>query len=242
VIDERDLEQAERIFAPPERSFEGFIRRRDAKRRNRRIAAGVVGMAVFVAAIWIVTSVGPLERSETPVPGGDVTGPAETGPAVVDPLAGLTPTPYDPSLAERWSGDSSVTGAGAYSMPPLDYSLPPVASYSFHNPNSGMNIYWVALDPDAGPVSGGSSPLAVTLAGYDAIYQRIAPTDAGGSLDLWIIDLGDTKVRINLEAPQNVGANKLEKAYEIIASVQAPPRPDDLVSLTFWLPVGWDSK
>jgi hypothetical protein len=152
----------------------------------------------------------------------------------------LTPTPYDPSLAERWLGASSH--AGAYSMPPLDYSLPPVARYSFHNPYSGMNIEWVALDPDAEPVSGGSSPLAVSLAGHDAIYQRIAPTEAGGSLDLWIIDLGDTKVRINLEAPQSAGTNELEKAYEIIASVQMPPRPDDRVSLTFWLPVGWDSK
>jgi hypothetical protein len=204
-------------------------------RRNQRIAAGVVGIAVFVAAIWIVTSVSSLDRSDTSVvPAEEVTGPA------VDPLAGLTPTPYDPSLAELWPGASSH--AGAYSTPPLDYSLPPVASYSFHNPYSGMNIEWVALGPDAGPASGGSSALAVSLADHDAIYQRIAPTEAGGSLDLWIMDLGNTKVRINLEAPLDAGANELEKAYEIIASVKAPPRPDDLISLTFWLPVAWDSK
>jgi hypothetical protein len=44
-----------------------------------RIAAGVVGIAVFVAAIWVVASVSSLNRSQTSVvPGGDVTGPAET--------------------------------------------------------------------------------------------------------------------------------------------------------------------
>jgi hypothetical protein len=71
---------------PPPDGFERLLRRRDRKRRNQRIAAGVVGMAVFVAAIWVVTSLGPLNPSETSVvPGGDVTGPAETGPAETAP-------------------------------------------------------------------------------------------------------------------------------------------------------------
>jgi hypothetical protein len=66
VIDERDLEQAERIFPPPEGSFDRFLRRRDRKRRNRRIAAGVVGIAVFVAAVWIVTSGASTDRTQSP--------------------------------------------------------------------------------------------------------------------------------------------------------------------------------
>jgi Tol biopolymer transport system component len=78
VIDERDLEQAERVFTPPDGSFDRFLRRRDRKRRNRRISAGVVGIAVFVAAVWAVTAGGSLDRSETPA----VSGSAETGPAV----------------------------------------------------------------------------------------------------------------------------------------------------------------
>jgi hypothetical protein len=81
VIEEKDLEQAERVFAPPEGSFDRFIRRRNRKRRNQRIAAGVVGIAVFVAAVWIVMSGLSLDRSEKSVaPAGEVTGPAETGP------------------------------------------------------------------------------------------------------------------------------------------------------------------
>jgi hypothetical protein len=91
VIDEKDLEQAERVFIPPERSFDRFLRLRDRRRRNRRIAAGVVGIAVFVAAVWIVTSGLSLDRSETSVvPGGDVTGPVDTGPAIRGPYE------YDP--------------------------------------------------------------------------------------------------------------------------------------------------
>lgn len=66
MIDERDLEQAERIFPPPEGSFDRFLRRRDRKRRNRRIAAGVVGIAVFVAAVWIVTSGASTDRTQSP--------------------------------------------------------------------------------------------------------------------------------------------------------------------------------
>jgi hypothetical protein len=77
------LERADRAVADvplPADGLEGLERRRDRKRRNQRIAAGVVGVAAFVAAIWIVTSVGSLDGSGTSVgPAGDVTGPTETG-------------------------------------------------------------------------------------------------------------------------------------------------------------------
>jgi hypothetical protein len=55
---------------PPPDGFERMLRRRDRKRRNQRITAGVVGIAVFVAAVWIVTSIGSFDRKQTPaVPG-----------------------------------------------------------------------------------------------------------------------------------------------------------------------------
>ena len=46
--------------------FERLVRRRDRKRRNQRITAGVVGIAVFVAAIWVVTTAGSFDRTTTP--------------------------------------------------------------------------------------------------------------------------------------------------------------------------------
>jgi hypothetical protein len=82
MIDERErFEEAFELFDRPEPAWDRLIRRRDRKRRNQRIAAGVVGIAVFVAAIWIVTSGLSLDRSEKSVaPAGEVTGPAETAP------------------------------------------------------------------------------------------------------------------------------------------------------------------
>ena len=59
--------------------FERLVRRRDRKRRNQRIAAGVVGIAVFVAAVWIVTSGGVFDRSTPAVPGSE-TRPTQTAP------------------------------------------------------------------------------------------------------------------------------------------------------------------
>jgi hypothetical protein len=84
TILERDLE---RITRPAGFTFDDLERRRGRKRRNQRIAAGVVGIAVFVAAVLIVTNGLSLDLSETPsVPAGSgTTGPAETGPAVAGP-------------------------------------------------------------------------------------------------------------------------------------------------------------
>jgi hypothetical protein len=50
-------------------TLEGFHDRRDRKRRNQRIAAGVVGIAVFVAAVLIVTTGGRLDLSKPAVSG-----------------------------------------------------------------------------------------------------------------------------------------------------------------------------
>jgi hypothetical protein len=79
VIDEREIvRRAVEALDPPEPAFERLRHRRDRKRRNQRITAGIVGIAVFVAAVWVVTSGGVFDRSETSVvPGGDVTGPGD---------------------------------------------------------------------------------------------------------------------------------------------------------------------
>lgn len=81
TILERDLE---RVSRPASFTVDDVRLRRDRKRRNQRIAAGVVGIAVFVVAIRIVTSVSSLDRSDSSVV------PAEDGtaPAVQAQLAG----------------------------------------------------------------------------------------------------------------------------------------------------------
>jgi hypothetical protein len=74
------LERAERAVSvvplPPD-GLDGLHRRRDRKRRNQRLSAGVVGIAVFVAAVLIVTTGTPFVRTETPAfPGAAGNGPA----------------------------------------------------------------------------------------------------------------------------------------------------------------------
>jgi Tol biopolymer transport system component len=110
------LDRADRAVAHvplPADGLEGLQRRRDRKRRNQRIAAGVVGIAVFVAAVWIVTSVGSSDRTQTPaVPGG-----TETGPAT--PPAGTGPETFliDLNTGEMTRLPESIAGVG-YSVSP----------------------------------------------------------------------------------------------------------------------------
>ena len=77
------LERVGERFAFPDEAFERLERRRDRKRRNQRIAAGVVGIAVFVAAIWVIATGGPFDRTQ----------PAVTGPTV-PPAPGVPEVDY----------------------------------------------------------------------------------------------------------------------------------------------------
>jgi Tol biopolymer transport system component len=99
----------------PEPAFERLVLRRDRKRRNNRIAAGIVGIAVFVAAVWIVTSVGSVDRPQTPaVPGG-----AETGPTPAPP-GGTGRVPYliDLNTGELTPLPTSIAGGLGFQVSP----------------------------------------------------------------------------------------------------------------------------
>lgn len=60
------LERFAPLFEAPEPSFQGFLRRRDRKDRKRRIAAGVVAIAVFVAPIAFLAGLLSSDRTQTP--------------------------------------------------------------------------------------------------------------------------------------------------------------------------------
>src|SRR5688572_29903706 len=70
---ERELDR----LAPPRIPFDRLINRRDRKRRNQRIRAGVLGLAIAIAGGWLGLSA---IRSMPPV-------------AVDDPTPRPTPTP-----------------------------------------------------------------------------------------------------------------------------------------------------
>ena len=164
MIDERKVfERSFRRYEPEGGSFERLARRRDRKRRNQRIAAGVVGIAVFVAAVWIVTSGGVFDRSPTSVvPAGTgpvQTGPAETGPAVTGPPYLYDPVPRgeDPSFVGFEGG---LPPEGVLPSEPLrgelvmeDGSIPP--SFWWHtNLYADGRLIW-ATEVPADPGEGG---------------------------------------------------------------------------------------
>jgi Tol biopolymer transport system component len=68
VIDQQSVERAAERFQLPDGSFERLELRRDRKRRDQRIRAGVLGVAIAVAVGWLgINAI----RSTDPVPGGD---------------------------------------------------------------------------------------------------------------------------------------------------------------------------
>jgi Tol biopolymer transport system component len=96
VIDQESVERAAERFKAPDGALERLIRRRDRKRRNQRIAAGVVGIAFFVAAVWIVTSVGSFNNTPQPAVQPTPTPPPGTAPGtyLLDLNTGeMTPLP-----------------------------------------------------------------------------------------------------------------------------------------------------
>ena len=60
------IERVGERFPFPEAAFERMVDRRDRKRRNQRLAAAAVGIAVFVAAVAFVLNGNPFDRGERP--------------------------------------------------------------------------------------------------------------------------------------------------------------------------------
>jgi hypothetical protein len=79
-------------------TLDEFHARRDRRRRNQRISAGVVAIAVFVGAILIVTVGGLSDRAETPALTGPAPGPAPATERVG--FIGLPPGGAAPSTPE----------------------------------------------------------------------------------------------------------------------------------------------
>jgi hypothetical protein len=77
----------------PADGLERLQRRRDRKNRNQRITAGTVGIAVFVAVIWFVTSGELADRTLTPGTSRP-TGPAEPSVTVPTVSPPITTAPY----------------------------------------------------------------------------------------------------------------------------------------------------
>ena len=98
-------QEAHRIGAHPN-ALESMLRRRDRKRRNQRVVAGVVGIAVFVAAIWIVTSSGSSDRTQTPANEPSTVNPTDAAEDVVRGFLAAFGA-FDPGAAMTYVADDT---------------------------------------------------------------------------------------------------------------------------------------
>jgi Tol biopolymer transport system component len=115
VIDQRSVERAAERFRLPEGSFERLVRRRNRKRRNQRIRAGVVGLAVAVAAILAgaitIGSTDPKPAQETPTPSPTPSPAVNPGLDVAIDLSTGEATPLPESI-------TTIQDAGNYRISP----------------------------------------------------------------------------------------------------------------------------
>ena len=98
MIDEREIVQrAVQRLVPPEPALDRLIRRRGRKRRNDRIAGGIVGVAVVVAIVWAAATSGPVDL--TLPPGSSA--PPKPSVAPEAGVPGLPPVGATPSAPEH---------------------------------------------------------------------------------------------------------------------------------------------
>jgi dipeptidyl aminopeptidase/acylaminoacyl peptidase len=112
--------------------YDALLRRRDRKRRYQRITAGVVGIAVFVAAVWAVTTGGSFNWTQQPA--------IEPTPT---PPAGIAPeTAYliDLNTGEMTPLPESIAGNFGYAVSP-DRTM---VAYSSHT--GTPQIFTASLD------------------------------------------------------------------------------------------------
>jgi hypothetical protein len=122
MIDDRELfERAVERFAPPERSFERLVERRDRKHRNRRIRAGVVALVVTAIGTGALlqafpTGLMPADDPRSPFLGSWVTtdgdGSSQTMTIRAPGDDALEIVVHDDAASVCSGGPSTMTGAG----------------------------------------------------------------------------------------------------------------------------------
>ena len=126
---EHDLvERAARVLVTDEPTIESLLRRRDRKRRNERIAAGAVGLAIGIAVVVLgsayLRSEGERQTGEWPIPSITSTRIVRPGEVLLDPYpSGDNPT-YVIAADVATGEERTVAGckAGCRLLTPFDAS------------------------------------------------------------------------------------------------------------------------
>lgn len=179
------LERFAPLFEPPEPSFEGFLRRRDRKLRNRRIAAGVVAIAVFVGPVALFAGLIWSDRSQTP----RATGPSLPGVPDVDYVIDLDTGEMTP-LPEAFTRSKPEQGT----LSPSGYALSPDGSLLAYGRDGeeGANQIFIARIDGTEARQLTHDPMGAFEPAWSPDGTRIAYTGSasgGGSRNLFVLDV-----------------------------------------------------
>ncbi len=236
------LEQVGERFAFPDQAFERLARRRDRKHRNQRIAAGVVGVAVLVAPIWVVMSGEPAERSTTPGETGPVVAPEYPGPI------GIVGLPPEDAIPSSPSEGSLVIGAM------FGHSGGDPARFDLNVYEDGRVIWQQIGDPTEGGDGGATGLIEqrLTSEGVERIRSEVLSLDlfdddrhlVGGFLPYTgTIDVrdGDRLVGVSWgDTDGRLGSGTSATPEQANALRALVARLEDLAS---WLPAsGWEDQ
>ena len=161
---ERADQAVSRVPLPTD-GLERLRRLRDRKRRNQRIAAGVVGIAVFVASVWMVTTGAPFDRTITPGTNERTVAPDDVGQVG---LIGLPPEGATPSAPKH---GELVLGLG------FGHTSGDAGRFSLHLYADGRLI-WQRLggDPTSNLASTGFVEQRLTPEGVELVRAEVLST------------------------------------------------------------------
>jgi Tol biopolymer transport system component len=167
----RTLEGIARRVAVPEPAYERMLRRRDHNRRSQRIGAGAVGITVFVAMVWIVTTGGPFDSTGKT---GEQPGTSVTTIPSVAPSATNAP-PVEPTPPPSAGGPlTTAPWVGASALPGVDYVIDLNTGATTPLPDAIIRSSLRTDEGSVGPhyaVSRDGSQLAYVGAGDDGVPQ-----------------------------------------------------------------------
>jgi Tol biopolymer transport system component len=203
MSDQELLDRAERAargIALPDGRFDDLLRRRDRKRRNQRITAGVVGIAVFVAAVWVVTTGGSFNRTEQPA----IKPTPTPEPSLTAPEAYL----IDLNIGEMTPLPESI--GGSYGSPQGGYTVSPdgtMVAYTSPDDTGTRQVFIANLDgTDIQQVTHDRREAAAldwSPDGAAIVYDAMEKSERGDIYNIFVLDLATGEItRVTNEKPR----------------------------------------
>ena len=232
------LERAGSNAPQPDLQVERVLRRRDRKRRNQRIRAGVLGLAIAIAMGWLgVNAI----RSTSPVPADDPTPPEGLG--IFEPVAGRI-------VYVNGGTDLSVTGGTDLGYDPGLWAVDPNGpSDTTEGPSVADDVastlVRLDLDEDAVPRGWSSDMTNLHLLGWSSDGTELLFWRWNARFPyeqfLYILHADGSETRLNEEPMVNVRAAFSPDALTGMEANLRFPGPETMESKIFGRLSAWQN-